>query len=711
MGQATRAFLTVLLALAAVTLWPGTGGAESPLARRDLPVTLMADSVEYDSANGRVTASGSVEVFYGERTLTADRIVYDDTTGRISAEGNIILRDPTGITVFADIADLDTELRDGLVRGARSVMGENVRLSAVEARRTEGRYNTLSKAVYSPCKVCTDDPTPLWRIRARRVIHDEVEKTIHYQDATLDVLGVPVAWLPFFSHPDPTVERATGFLVPEIRQSSVYGWGIWAPYYWVLDDYSDLTFNPFITTFGGALLGGEYRRAFESGRFEVAGTATVNDYQGSQELHGHLEGNGLFDLQDGYQWGFEGKISTDNGYLRRYDISDEDRLTSELFLRRYREEGFFDLTAVYFQSLRDDEPSGTIPTAIPDFDYRREYSEPVLGGDLGFFASSATLVRGEGFDSTRFSLGADWERQQILPSGLVLRGFASARGDLYLVDNFSGVGDASEARLAPLGGVEARLPLIYEQASGTAHVLEPIAQAILAPYGVNRNEIPNEDSLVNEFDETNLFDVSHHSGVDAFEEGPRFNLGLRYERIAADRVHVDAAVGRVLRLRDADEFSPGSGLDRTTSDWVGAWSVGYDPYVRVRQRMRIEDDFTITRNEIATDLTFGRFSLTGGYTFLAADPGIEVVEDREEVSGRAAIKLNRNWTLSGEMRRDIQLDEFVEIIGGLAYANECCEIELFVKRRFTESADAPAATSVGVQIKLLTLGNENASVP
>jgi LPS-assembly protein len=709
MRRSPRSLLTTLLLATALALGAGPRGAfaQTPPPRPELPVALIADSVDYDSRTGRVTASGGVEIYYGERTLTADRIVYDSQTGRISAEGNIVLRDPSGATVFADMAELDEELRDGLVRGARSVMGENIRLSAVEARRIDDRFNALSKAVYSPCKVCANDPTPLWRIRARRVIHDEVEKTIHYEDATLDVLGVPVIWLPFFSHPDPTVDRASGFLVPEIRQSTVYGWGLQAPYYWAIDDYSDATFDPLFTTDDGIVLGGEYRRAFSSGTFSVAGSGTRNDYQGSQEFHGHLQGSGLFEIADGYRWGFDGRITTDNGYLRRFDISDDDRLTSELFLRRYQPQGYFDLTAVYFQSLRDNEPSGTIPVAVPDFQFRREVPELALGGDVGFFASSEVLIRGEGLDSSRFSAGVDWERQRVLPSGLALRGFASVRGDLFMVDDFSGVGSATEPRLAPLAGVEARFPLINSGSGGVAHVLEPIIQAIAAPYGGNGSDIPNEDSQVNEFDETNLFDLSHFSGVDGFEEGPRLNLGLRYERIAPDGLRLDGTVGRVLRLRAADEFSPGSGLDGTTSDWVGAWSVAFDPYVTVRQRMRIEDDLSITRNEIAADLTLGRVALSAEYTFLDADPAIEVPEDREELTGRASIALDRNWTLSGRTRRDIEQGEFVEIGGGLAYANECCEIDLFVKKRFTESDNAPASTSVGVQVRLFTLGNQN----
>jgi LPS-assembly protein len=482
-----------------------------------------------------------------------------------------------------------------------------------------------------------------------------------------------------------------------------------APYYWVLDDHADVTFDPFLTTNDGLVLGGQYRRAFSTGRFSIGGSATRADYTGKEAFHGHLVGEGAFDLAHGYRWGFDGEITTDNGYLRRYDFSDDDRLTSELYLRRYRTQGYFDLTAVYFQSLRDDEPSGTIPTAVPAFDYRHELPEAALGGDLGFFASSEVLIRGEGRDVSRFSIGADWDRQTVLPSGLVLRGFASVRGDLFVVDDFGGVGSATEPRLAPLAGVEARFPLISEGFWGGTHVLEPIVQAIAAPYGGNGDGIANEDSLVNEFDETNLFDLSHFSGVDGFEEGPRFNLGLRYERVAVDGLRLDASVGRVLRFRTADEFSPGSGLSGKTSDWVGAWAVGFDPYVTVRQRMRIADDLSVTRNEFATDLNLGPVGLSAGYTFLAADPTIEVPDDREELSGRAALALDSNWTLSGEARRDLRNDRFVEFGGGLAFANECCEIDLFVKKRFTESDDAPAATSVGVQVRLFTLGSQPAA--
>ena len=346
----------------------------------DQPVALIADEINFDSNTGRVTASGSVEVYYGDRTLTADKIVYDDNTGRVEAVGDIVLRDPTGTTVFADTADLDADLKDGLVTGARSVLSEHTRLAAVEARRIDERYNTLSKVVYSPCRVCPDQPNPLWRIRARRVIHDEVEKVIHYENATFDVFGVPIAWLPYFQHPDPTVERASGFLSPSFEGSGNFGYGIKTPYFLTLGDSADLTISPFLMTEEFPLLELEYRRLFQSGQMRIGGSIGFSNFDGEERLRGHVDADGLWDIGWDIDAGFDINFASDDNYLNFFDLLDEDRLTSEVFLRRYDDQGYFDVTGVRFQSLRDNEFAGDIPIGLPVFDARYDLNEPWLDG-------------------------------------------------------------------------------------------------------------------------------------------------------------------------------------------------------------------------------------------------------------------------------------------------------------------------------------------
>ena len=684
----------------------GTPALAQTLSRPDpdQPVALVADRIDFDADAGRVVATGAVEVYYGERTLTADRIVYDDRTGRISADGNIVLRDPTGTTVFADAADLDAELRDGLVEGARSVMGEHIRLAAVEARRVDERYNTLSKAVYSPCKVCAEDPTPLWRIRARRVIHDEQERIIHYENATFDVFGVPIAWLPYFRHPDPSVKRASGFLTPSFLSSSTFGYGFKLPYFFVIDDHSDLTFTPFFTSNDGLILQGEYRRAFENGGFELAGSVTYNDFDGRDRIRGHVDSHGNFLTYDDFEWGWDINFTSDDGYLRRYSLDFADRLTSEIYIRRYSNQGYFDGSGVYFQSLRDNEPAGDIPRALPTVDARYDFQEPLLDGELGLFWSGHVLTRNNGRDATRLTLGLDWEREVITSWGLSLTGFAEGRADFFSAFDDPTINNDLTSRITGHIGVEARMPWVWTPDDGATHVIEPVIQLIAAPYGGNGADIPFEDSLVTEFDETNVIDRNHFSGLDNFEEGPRANLALRYERIVSDGLRFDASVGRVYRLRRQRAFSAGSGLAESESDFVGAWSASYDPYVTLRHRIRLSNDADITRNEFFGAFKIDPVELNVNYAFFESDPAVGALLDREEVTAETIIGIDDNWSVSAFMQRDLQLGEFVRIGGQITYQNECCAVDLFLNRRFTDSTDAPASTSVGVRIKLLTLG-------
>ncbi|MEM9139575.1 MAG: LPS assembly protein LptD, partial [Pseudomonadota bacterium] len=590
---------------------------------------------------------------------------------------------------------------------ARSVLGENTRLAAVEARRIDQRYNTLSKAVYSPCKVCPEDPTPLWRIRARKIIHDEEERMIHYENATFDVLGVSIAWLPYFRHPDPTVKRASGFLVPSFLSSSTFGYAVKTPFFWAIDDQRDFTFTPFFTTNDGLILEGEYREAFANGELSLGGSVTVNDYEGPTKVHGHLDTSGLFDIGTGINWGWDIAFASDDAYLSRFDFDFSDRLTSEIFVESYGSDGFFDVSGLYFQSLRDNEPAGNIPIALPVLDARYELDDPWAGGRFGLFASGQALLRDNGRDATRLSLGLDWERQEITSWGLSLTGFGEVRGDVFTAQDDPTITKDATSRLTGHAGIEARFPLVSEPQGGVIHVFEPVIQAIVAPYGGNNTNIPVEDSLVTEFDETNVIDRNHFSGIDAFEEGPRVNIALRYDRIVDDGLRFDASLGRVYRFRNNNAFSGGSGLRDAESDFVMAWGADFDPYVSVRHRMRFSEDATITRNEFFGRLAIDPVELSTSYVFLESDPQVGALTDREEIDANAQIGIDDNWSVSAFMQRDLQLGEFVQIGGALAYQNECCSVEVFLRRRFTDQQDSPASTSVGLQIRLLTLGDGN----
>ena len=700
---------TILLAqfAAAQTLSPDAGNIGTT------PVALVADSVSFDEAAQTVTAEGNVEVFQGERVLTASRITYNNATGVITAEGPIVLRDASGSVVIADAASLDAELRSGLITGARAIVGQNAgTLAALEGERIDGRYSLLSKVVYSTCEVCFMAPTPLWQIRARRVVHDEVERMIYYEGAIFDVMGVPVAYLPFFSHPDPTVERKSGFLAPTFRQSSEYGFGIQAPYFIDLGPSRDMTVTPFPTSKDGLVMMSEYRQAFDNGYMEFDGSlaAVATGLDDAWQGRGHLFGSGAFDVSDsagealglgpGTIAGFGLQLTSDTTYLDRYDFSAADRLESVAYINRYAANGFFRADGTHFRSLRENEFDAKDIVVLPVFEARHVSPLADDFGSVGITGSGALLTRPGGRDTGRLSLGGDWQADTVTAIGLAIGGFAEARLDAYTVQDDPDFDSDTAVRFFPQAGIEARYPLVASFMN-TTHMIEPGAQLIVAPNSGNPDDIPNEDSTTVEFDDGNIFSRNRFPGYDRVETGTRLNAGVRYARVADDPFTLNASLGRVFRFTEDSAFSAGSGLSSTSSDTVASFDVGYAPFLTVTNSYRFDNDFTLQRSEIGGLLSLQHFRLAAGYVFLGEDATAGALEDREEVNALVDFDLGRRWRLGASWRQDMENDEMVSIGGSVGYRNECTALVFTIGQDYPNRSDGDRETFFGLRVQIL----------
>ncbi|QIE55360.1 LPS-assembly protein LptD [Pikeienuella piscinae] len=673
-------------------------------ATRGAPVALIADEISYSSETGVVTARGDVQVFRDGRTLTADEISYDSNADRLRAAGAMVLRTESGETVFADAADLDAEFRNGIIDGAKAVIaGGAAKFAAAEAERVEDRYNVLTKAVFSPCEVCAASPSPLWRIRAERIIHDQEERRIHYEDAYFDVLGATVGYLPYFSHPSPEVDRATGFLAPDISNDGAYGFGVKLPYYIVVDDYSDVTLTPFVATNDGAILETEYRRRFATGFIDLDLNLGVTDYDSDgKDARARFGGFGTarYGLGDGVHTGFDLAFATDDPFLRRYEYTDLDRLNSEAFIRAYDGRNRAGLNLSYTQSLRRNEPQDTLPAPVPEFSLRRVMNTPFVGGgELGFSLDGGALFREEGRDAGRISAGADWSRSVITEGGLVLRGFADARGDAYQTGDDPAL-DGAAYRFLPRAGVEARMPFMRSEETGATQILEPIVQFIATPGDINQGDIPNEDSVEVEFDEMNLFETDRFTGFDRVETGVFANIGARFTRIDPAGWGATAAGGAVIRFTDQDEFSSAAGLTGATSDFVGSLGLTYSDQLQFGARARISDEFEFNRAEIYGVGRHAPVSLYGSLLYIEADPSALSFDERSEAMLGGALDLNRNWRLAGEVGRDLESDRFNTARASVTYTNECAAVEVYANRNFNETEDVPDSLTVGLRVRL-----------
>ena len=265
---------------------------------------LQADQVVYDSDSQTVSAVGHVEIVDGVRILDADNVTYDENSDKVTASGHVSVTDEKGNVAFADHVVLTDRMRDGALNGFGALIGKNGRLAATDAQRIQDRLVIANHAVYSPCKICVQkgQRNPLWQVKSERVVLDQVNHRIHFTDATVDVLGVPLLYTPYLTEPDPTVKYASGFLAPDAGTLTKIGYFVRLPVYLALGDTSGLTVQPEFTTQGGEMVEAEYRQRWNNSGMWLQASGTYNSNGGlggapGTQDYDHLFGAGRFALE------------------------------------------------------------------------------------------------------------------------------------------------------------------------------------------------------------------------------------------------------------------------------------------------------------------------------------------------------------------------------------------------------------------------------
>ncbi|MEO1292128.1 MAG: LPS assembly protein LptD [Pseudomonadota bacterium] len=670
-----------------------------PVAAQD-QVSLFADQVRYETQTGLVVAEGNVEVFYQGNQLSADRIVYDTEAETVEASGDIRLASPAGVVILASLAELSTDFQSGLIQGARLIFEDEFQVASTEGARTEGRFNTLYRTVASSCRVCAGSEVPIWRVRAERVIHDEERERIYFEDAYFDVFGVPVAYLPKFRIPAPGVERAEGFLIPQLQTSDLFGFGLSVPYFQPLGDHADITFTPFVATGGAAILEAEYRQEFLNGNARLRGIYAPVDGLGETN-RGYGEAAFHYNLPRGFEVDAFLAAAGDRSFLGQFDYSDADRLFSFVSLNRIVGNQLLDLRIEGTQTLREDELQGEIPFVLPNLSYRRIFNG--TAGQLGLEGGLISLVREDGRDVLRADAGADWRGEVTLPLGIRAAGIAEIDADAYQVRDDAEFGTDLLARTTATGGVELRWPFARSK-GGVTHVIEPVAQLL---YGetMGEEDVPNEDSVLPELDEGNLFGINRFPGLDRRETGLRLNAGLNYALVSPS-TSVGATVGRVYRSRDDPDFPGSSSLLGEASDWLIAATLDTNK-LTTSARALFDNEFEFTRAEAEFGYTSDPFDFSVAYTLIDGDPDdpvLGIVEERQEISVASRYTFLPNWEIEGEWRYDIAEDDNVFALGALTYGNECIEATFSVSRRFTSVNEVPEDTRFQLAIRLNGLG-------
>ena len=718
---------------------------------------LEADTLVRDDHNNIWTARGAVEARYQGRTLRAEEVVYNVATGAVTVNGAAQIIEPDGSVQTADHALLDDKMRAGFARGFSLHSADNTTFAADVAIRRSETVNELSRAVFTPCPVCAADgshTTPTWSIQASSVIQDHKKRLVYYRNAVIAIKGVPVFYAPVLWHPDPSSPRASGLLIPQPISSVKRGFAFTQPYLWVVSPSKELIVSPNISTKENPFLTLEWKERFYSGDLDArVGYTYERDFDG----HGNKFGNetsrsfiladGHFKLNENWDWGFTLDRASDPLIFQKYDVSnvyenhglfnsDLQRLLSQIFVTRQDSRSYLSISALDFQGLRT-SPSGvtensqTFPIVAPLIEARDEPDLNVRGGRVRFVGSAAVQTTNEaasdpsqpGVDSRRATAEMDWRRTFTLADGIRVAPFVDVRGDFYNVANATPTDhtDRNIGRGLGTAGVDLSWPFM-KQAGDATIILEPMAQLALSPNISLDPHIPNEDSVVLTFDETNLFSTDRFSGFDLYEGGQRLNLGGRATVDWGDGLSARVLVGRTLRAQAVPIFLPSTaangsstvllpglnvnsirtGLNKTASDWVVAADTTPVAGLSMFGRALFNDAFDSEYTEVGVN--FARSRMRGYVRY--ADDNTQITGDTRNVEGAGEFFLTQHWGVGVMGVRDLKVSDWRQQDLSVIYMDDCLRVEVVYQHEDTQIGRLGKSDSVFVRLKLATLGDE-----
>ena len=648
------------------------------------PTNLTANNIVHDSVTGNIEASGDVIIIQGNLTLKTHKVIYNAALDSIIVIGSIEIYDAIKNEVtYATYGELSADLKDGLLDSARIIQKKKLQITAAKIKREGGRYTIMNKAVSSYCKICKESSTPLWEIRSRKVIADSVKEKIIYEDAVFRLMGIPVLYTPYVSIPSSNVKRASGFLKPTYVFDDKNGLKVFTPYFLTLGNHADVRLTPWINSEGIKTVEARFRQKLHFSDVTLNHASSV-DKNSKYRWFFFLDQN-ISKMPYDFSANLQLKKVSDATYRSEYGFGTEDRLRNSFSTYRTKKKQHIEANFIHYETLRTTESNSTMPNSIIDAEINQRLIPNHIGGILDIKLDTRSNYRkesdnnsdGSSRDVVRMSGLATWQKDWIISNGIVAGIASQVRSSSYRV--YQDPSSKSTQDITPYGALELKWPVINKK-KGSSHLIEPIAQVVITSN--NENSVPNEDSLLPEFDETNLFGFGRFPGVDTYEEGQRLNLALNYTYDRLGKFKAGFKFGKVLRTKDNQQFSSSTGLDGKSSDWLTSSQLNVGDNFGLINRALLQDDLSILRNEMHLDWSYKSLSTASKYIWHQSDATLGQNKSISQLYLDAGYNFDTDWNISTSINYDFTENETTLSNGlDLVFYNDCTKASLSYTRK------------------------------
>ncbi len=680
---------------------------------------LTANSIKFHDEISLISAHGDVEVINGIQVLKADKITYDVDKDYILAEGNVSLNDQNNNIFFSNKMELQGDLKKGVIKNFNSLLSDGSSLSASIIIRDDENGDRLEKVRYTRCKLCEEDETkpPIWQLRALKSKRNIDEGVISYKNVLLDVYGLPVLYIPYISHADPTKKISSGLLSPKFNNNSIFGLSYSQPYYISLSEHKDLTLTPTMTSDEGPIIETHYRSLRSKGSSEIKtsftrGSHTNIDGKETNKFRGHVDLKVAERIDKNWIIGLNATRASDFSYMQRYKMGNtsNNNLTQRIYLSGSDKDFYTKIEGMYFQPLNAFKSNRNVPLILPKSKILlyKKYDNGIL---RKITIDSSFIAKSNASNAQKLSIKSSFSKNKISSSGFILKSSLYGRADIYRnkkTDNSKVIGKLgthNTFRAIPKFETMLSYPVISRHKQNYI-LIEPIIQGFIAPKGGNPDSIHNLDSIDLELSDYNLFSSNRFAGLDRIEEGSRINLGMKYNIHSHKFGNFKGIIGRSWSpINPQSEFISGTGLNKKLSNVVGSLIYEHEDSIYLGYHFRRNGlNFRSQRDTLNMKIKTDPITAIIDYTMIRDDPVATQTMLSEQANVSLSWNISENWRSTISQNRDLRASNWGNAInssGFIEFKNECIIVRLEAARNHQNLIDIPDTTEYSISFNLV----------
>ena len=610
---------------------------------------------------------------------------------------------PSSDKFFFSSAIIDLKKQDFIAQDTKIKIHKSVfdnsdndpRIEGVSSKKN-GEKTVINKAIFTSCE--ENDSCPPWSMQANKIIHDKNKKQIIYKDALLKVYNAPVLYFPKFFHPDPTVERQSGFLKPAINNSNVLGNSVTLPYFKVIADNKDITFTPtFFDTNNTIMAQNEYRQKSKYSSF-LADFGIVKGYKSptikkdKNLFHLFTEFNldlNLEQFQSSKLFLSIEKVTNDT-YLKVFDthITKSDlrpeninKLNNQLKLNLNNESYNLETGIETFEDLQLSK-TDRYQYILPYYKYNNSIDQNIFNGSINFASNGSNSLSDTNNLKSNIINDLNYKSQNYVFNSGIESTYNIALKNLNSIGKKNTEYKSSpQIELVSMLNADFSLPLIKKSTSYT-NILKPRAS-----FRFNPNDMKNYSSSDNKIDISNIFSNNRLGFSDTLEAGRSLTVGVDFknEKKNLDNINKYFELKLATVLRDKEEkFIPRkSTINRKNSNIFGSVTNNFSEKLNINYNFALDNDFnTFEYNDF--NATFSLNNLVTKFNFIQENGEMG---DLSVLENSIKYDIDEKNALSFKTRRNrrLNLTEYYDLV--YEYKNDCLTAGIKYKKSYYEDRD------------------------